>query len=44
MRKKSWYVTIPGYAPFPMIPMGEALSQEDAQACARVIWPMAVVG
>lgn len=44
MKKKSWYVTIPGHLPFPMIPLGAAMSYAEALACARSIWPMAQVG
>lgn len=43
MTKKSWSVTVPGHAPFPMIPLGGAMTQAEALECARSIWPLAQV-
>jgi hypothetical protein len=40
--KKSWYVTVPGYKPFPMI-MQEDHDQAGALAAARLIWPACTV-
>ncbi|MGV8917823.1 MAG: hypothetical protein ACOH2R_08495 [Pseudomonas sp.] len=42
-RKKNWQVTTPGYAPFPMILLEEAMDHEHALAFARSIWPMATI-
>jgi hypothetical protein len=39
MTKKNWYVTAPGYKPFPMILLDEALDHAGALAFARSIWP-----
>ena len=36
--KKSWYVTVSGYKPFPMI-LPRDHSQAGALAVARGIWP-----
>lgn len=38
MTKKNWYVTAPGYKPFPMILLDEALDHAGALAFARCIW------
>lgn len=39
MTKKNWSVSTPGYAPFPMLTLDEALSHDEALAWARSIWP-----
>jgi hypothetical protein len=39
MTKKNWYATTPGYKPFPMILLDEALDHAGALAFARCIWP-----
>lgn len=36
--KKSWYVSVPGYKPFPMI-MQEDHDHASALAVARSVWP-----
>ena len=41
--KKNWYITTPGYKPFPMILMDEALDHAGALAFARSIWPLATI-
>jgi hypothetical protein len=41
--KKNWSVTTPGYKPFPMILLEEAMDHERALAFARCIWPLATV-
>ena len=43
MTKKNWYVTTPGYKPFPMILLECALDHEGALAFARSIWPQCTV-
>jgi len=42
-RKKNWAVTTPGYKPFPMILMDEALDHAGALAFARSIWPSCTI-
>ena len=42
-RKKNWSITTPGYKPFPMILMDEALDHAGALAFARSIWPLATI-
>jgi hypothetical protein len=37
--KKNWTITTPGYRPFPMILLEEALDYGRALAFARSIWP-----
>lgn len=39
MTKKNWLITAPGYKPFPMILLDEALDHAGALAFARCIWP-----
>jgi len=41
--KKNWTITTPGYRPFPMILLEEALDYGKALAFARSIWPLAVI-
>ena len=36
--KKSWVVTAPGYKPFPMILLSQAMDHVSALAFARSIW------
>lgn len=43
MTKKNWTVTAPGYRPFPMIMLEEAMDHEHALEFARCIWPFAEV-
>lgn len=40
--KKCWYVSVPGYPPFPMI-MQEDHDHAEALAFARGIWPTCTV-
>lgn len=41
--KKSWVVTAPGYKPFPMILLSQAMDHVSALALARSIWPICEV-
>lgn len=43
MTKKNWSITTPGYKPFPMILMQEALDHAGALEFARSIWPECTV-
>lgn len=38
MKKKSWFVRVPGYAVFQM-GSGESISHAEALYGARLIWP-----
>ena len=41
--KKSWVVTAPGYKPFPMILLSQAMDHVSALAFARSIWPSCTI-
>jgi len=43
MTKRNWYVTTPGYKPFPMILLSQAMDHVSALAFARSIWPVCEV-
>jgi len=43
MTKKNWSISTPGYAPFPMLLLEEALDHAGALAWARSIWPLCTV-
>jgi len=43
MTKKNWQITAPGYKPFPMILLHEALDHAEALAFARTIWPTCTI-
>lgn len=44
MTKRTWIVSVPGWAPFQMVSLEEGpLNQEQARRAARVIWPTAEV-
>ena len=43
MTKRNWYVTTPGYKPFPMILLSQAMNHVSALAFARSIWSECIV-
>lgn len=43
MKKRNWIVHVPGHKPFPMVVMDGPLTQSEALAEARAIWPLCTV-
>lgn len=42
-KKRNWIVAVPGHKPFPMVVMDGPLTQAEALAEARAIWPLCTV-
>ena len=43
MKKRCWTITAPGWLPFQMVILGEAVDADGALEIARGIWPQAQV-
>lgn len=43
MKKRCWTITAPGWLPFQMVILGEAVDRTGALEIARGIWPSAEV-